>query len=104
MNKVRATLAAAGVAIGVLAALPTSAGAQEIVPKDVLLQWRSYGAFAHKAQQDVVQRMFAASPAAAPVQTEVNTPFKLEKDIQIQETQSPGGFLVSAVEQAIGLD
>lgn len=57
MKKVRATLAATIVALGVLA-LPAAAGGQEILPQDVLLQWRSYDAFARQTQADVMRQLF----------------------------------------------
>jgi hypothetical protein len=63
MDKVRATLAATGVALGALA-LPAAAGAQGIVPDGVLLQWTSYDAFAQHTRHDVLRQLLTARAGA----------------------------------------
>lgn len=104
MKKVRATLAATGVALGVLA-LPAAAGAQEVVPRDVLLQWRSYDAFAQQTQADVVRQLFTGrADEGSTVTTGTATPFEVRKTIEVQDAQSPVGVVFAAVEQAVGID
>ena len=103
MQKVRATLAAIGVALGVLA-LPAAAGAQEIVPRDVLLQWKAYDAFAKEAQSGVMRRPFTgrADAGSEPTTGEVE-PLEVERAGGGQDAPSPVGVVVAALREAVGI-
>ncbi|HEY8547230.1 MAG TPA: hypothetical protein VIL36_19350 [Acidimicrobiales bacterium] len=103
MNKVRATLAATGVAFGVLA-LPAGAGAQEIVPGNVLPQWSSYDAFARQSQADLMRQLFTGrADEGSTLTTTEYQPLEVKKTIQVQDAQSPVEVVIAAVEQAVGI-
>lgn len=104
MKKVRATLAASCVAVGVLA-LPAAAGAQEIVPQDVLLQWRSYDAFAQQTQADVMRQLFTGrADEGSELTTGEVQQFEVRKTIEVQDAQSPVGVVFAAVQETVGVD
>jgi len=104
MKKVRATLAATGVALGVLA-LPAAAGAQEIVPQDMLLQWKSYDAFAKETQSDVMRQLFTGrADAGSELTTGEIKPLEVKKTIEVQDAQSPVGVVVAALQETVGVD